>query len=204
MDVFLHVTRRRRHDLRVARRRPREAQRQPRAGVSIRTTRTTCSPGPTAASTRRFDHGVTWRHSRNLPISQFYKLGARQRRALLQHHRRRPGHRHADRALAHDQRRGRPQPDWYVPLGADGYGCAFDPSDPNIVYVEMAGRATSTATTATTRALDIQPQPAAGRAARALELGRADHHQPALADAARTSARSASGAATTAATPGAR
>ena len=27
--------------------------------------------------------------------------------------------------------------DWYVPLRADGYDAAFDPTDPNIVYMEI-------------------------------------------------------------------
>ena len=34
--------------------------------------------------------------------------------------------------------------DWYIPLGADGYDSVFDPEDPNIVYRDSAGLATST------------------------------------------------------------
>jgi len=84
-----------------------------------------------------FDEGTTWRHFSNLPISQFYKLaidnaepfynvvaGAQDLGTLLG----------PSRTTNSEGVRNQ---DWYVPLGADGYDCAFDPEDPNIVYMEI-------------------------------------------------------------------
>jgi hypothetical protein len=50
--------------------------------------------------------------------------------------------------------------DWYVPLGADGYDAAFDPEDPNIVYVEIQQGLLYRLNRETEEVLNIQPQPA--------------------------------------------
>ena len=91
--------------------------------------------GTDAGLYETFDEGETWRHFPNLPISQFYKvalsngepfydvLGGAQ-----------------DLGTVHGPARttnmeGVRNRDWYVPLGADGYGVAIDPRDDNILYL---------------------------------------------------------------------
>jgi photosystem II stability/assembly factor-like uncharacterized protein len=81
-----------------------------------------------------FDDGATWRHFANLPVSQFYKVALSSRApyydvlAGAQ-----------DLGTLHGPARtmsveGVRNQDWYVPYGADGYGVAFDPDDPDVFY----------------------------------------------------------------------
>jgi len=82
-----------------------------------------------------YDEGVTWRHFPNMPVSQFYKvalsngepfydvLGGAQDLGTVHG---------PSRTLNLEGVRNR---DWYVPLGADGYGVDIDPRDPNIMYL---------------------------------------------------------------------
>jgi hypothetical protein len=49
--------------------------------------------------------------------------------------------------------------EWYVPLGADGYDVAFDPEDPNIVYMEIQEGLLHRHNRTTGEDLNIQPQP---------------------------------------------
>ncbi|MCG8461531.1 MAG: hypothetical protein MI919_35065, partial [Holophagales bacterium] len=109
-----------------------------------------------------FDHGTTWRHFGNLPISQFYKLAV-------------DGSRPFYRVLAGAQDLGTllgpartsngegvRNEDWSVPMGADGYACAFDPEKPDLLYLEWQVGNLHRYDLATAEALDIQPQPAPG------------------------------------------
>ncbi len=109
-----------------------------------------------------FDEGSTWRHFGNLPISQFYKMaldsslpfynvlgGAQDLGTLLG----------PSRTTNVEGVRNR---DWTVPLGADGYACAFDPDDPNTVYMEWQVGRLYRHDLRTGEGLDIQPQPAPG------------------------------------------
>jgi len=54
--------------------------------------------------------------------------------------------------------------DWYVPLGADGYGVAFDPSDGNIGYMEFQQGYMFRHHRDSNELVHIQPQPAPGDA----------------------------------------
>lgn len=112
-----------------------------------------------------FDEGITWRHFPNLPISQFYKLsldssepyynivgGAQDLGTLIG----------PSRTMNVEGVRNR---DWYVPLGADGYDNAFDPKDPNIVYMEIQEGNLHRYNRKTEEGMDIQPQGAIGEAA---------------------------------------
>ena len=82
-----------------------------------------------------YDQGDTWRHFNNLPISQFYKLGldnslpfynivagAQDLGTLIG----------PSRTTNTEGIRNR---DWYVPLGADGYGSVYDWKDSNTAYM---------------------------------------------------------------------
>lgn len=107
-----------------------------------------------------YDEGSTWRHFPNLPISQFYKLaldntepfynvvvGAQDLGTLIG----------PSRTMNVEGVRNQ---DWYIPLGADGYDAAFDPEDPNIVYMEIQQGLLHRHDRTTNEVLNIQPQPA--------------------------------------------
>lgn len=109
-----------------------------------------------------FDHGATWRHFGNMPISQFYKMaldnaepfynilgGAQDLGTLLG-----PSRTTSVEGVLNS--------DWSVPLGADGYACAFDPEKPDLVYLEWQRGRLHRFDQQTGELLDIQPQPAAG------------------------------------------
>ncbi len=118
--------------------------------------------GTDAGLYETFDEGNTWRHFPNLPVSQFYKLaldsqepfydvlgGAQDLGTLLG----------PSRTMNVEGVRNR---DWYVPMGADGYGVAFDPEDPNTLYMETQVGNLYRYDRRSEEALDIQPQPAPG------------------------------------------
>ena len=105
-----------------------------------------------------FDEGTTWRHFPNLPISQFYKLsldnslpyynivgGAQDLGTLIG----------PSRTMNTEGVRNQ---DWYVPLGADGYDNAFDPKNPDIVYMEIQEGNLYRHNRKTEEGMDIQPQ----------------------------------------------
>ncbi|MGI9550697.1 MAG: WD40/YVTN/BNR-like repeat-containing protein [Aurantibacter sp.] len=115
--------------------------------------------GTDAGLYETFDEGSTWRHFSNLPISQFYKLGldnsepfynivggAQDLGTLIG----------PSRTLNTEGVRNQ---DWYVPLGADGYDTAFDPEDPNIVYMEIQQGLLHRHDRRSEEVLNIQPQP---------------------------------------------
>lgn len=118
--------------------------------------------GSDAGLYETFDEGTTWRHFPNLPISQFYKLaldntepfynivgGAQDLGTLIG----------PSRTMNVEGVRNQ---DWYVPLGADGHDAAFDPDDPNIVYMETQQGNLQRYDRRSEEALNIQPQPDPG------------------------------------------
>ncbi|MEZ4972975.1 MAG: glycosyl hydrolase [Cyclobacteriaceae bacterium] len=115
--------------------------------------------GTDAGLYESFDEGTTWRHFENLPVSQFYKLsldnalpfynvvaGAQDLGTLIG----------PSRTLNAEGVRNQ---DWYVPLGADGYDVAFDPKDPNTVYMEIQEGNLVRLDRATEEVISIKPQP---------------------------------------------
>ena len=109
-----------------------------------------------------FDEGKTWRHFPNLPVSQFYKLalsnaepfydilgGAQDLGTLFG----------PARTMNAE---GVRNSDWYVPMGADGYGVAIDPEDFHIMYLETQVGDLYRYNRRTEEALSIQPQPEPG------------------------------------------
>ena len=118
--------------------------------------------GTDAGLYETFDEGTTWRHFPNLPISQFYKvalsnaepfydlLGGAQDLGTVHG---------PSRTLNREGVRNR---DWYVPLGADGYGVEIDPRDPNILYLMTQQGNLHRADRRSGETLHIQPVAAPG------------------------------------------
>ena len=111
-----------------------------------------------------YDEGTTWRQFPNLPIAQFYKIaldnaepfynvvaGAQDLGTLLG-------------PTRTTNTEGVRNQDWYVPLGADGYDAAFDPEDPNTVYMEIQGGELNRLDRKTQEVIKIKPSPAPGDA----------------------------------------
>lgn len=118
--------------------------------------------GTDAGLYESYDDGVTWRHFPNMPISQFYKIAVSSREpyydvlAGAQ-----------DLGTLHGPARtlnveGVRNQDWNVPYGADGYGVAFDPADPDLFY-QMSQRGNLLRHHAVSgENVSIRPQPAPG------------------------------------------
>ena len=117
--------------------------------------------GADAGLYETFDHGVTFRHIPNLPISQFYRVavdttepfynvlgGAQDLGTLLG-----PARTQGVEGVRNQ--------DWTVTLGADGYHVAFDPEDPEIAYMEWQNGNVIRMNRRTMELQDIQPQGAA-------------------------------------------
>ncbi len=118
--------------------------------------------GTDAGLYETFDRGTTWRHFPNMPISQFYKvavsnnepfyeiLGGAQDLGTLWG----PARTASTEGVRNE--------DWHFPMGADGYGVQFDPTDPDIMYL-MTQQGNLYRTDRTSEeSLQIQPQPAPG------------------------------------------
>ncbi len=91
--------------------------------------------GSDAGLYETFDRGVTWRHFPNLPIAQFYKVAASNHAPFYQVL---AGAQDLGTLLGPARTRtveGVRNEDWLVPLGADGYGVAFDPVEPDVMYM---------------------------------------------------------------------
>jgi photosystem II stability/assembly factor-like uncharacterized protein len=106
-----------------------------------------------------FDEGTRWRHFPNLPIAQLYKVAVNSREPFYD-------------VLAGAQdlgtlhgpsrtlnREGVRNQDWYVPMGADGYGVAFDPQDPNVMYLMWQEGNLYRKDRRNEEAVSIKPQP---------------------------------------------
>jgi photosystem II stability/assembly factor-like uncharacterized protein len=106
-----------------------------------------------------FDNGITWRHFPNLPVAQFYKIGLDNTEPFYNVV---VGAQDLGTLLGPSRTtnvEGIRNQDWYVPLGADGYDVAFDPVDPNIVYMEIQEGQLHRLTRTTGEVLNIQPKP---------------------------------------------
>ena len=118
--------------------------------------------GTDAGLYETFDEGITWRHFPNMPISQFYKvalsnsepfynvLGGAQDLGTL----------HGPARTTNVE--GVRNEDWYVPMGADGYGVAIDPTDDQTLYLMTQQGNIYRYDRRSEEALSIQPQPEPG------------------------------------------
>ena len=118
--------------------------------------------GTDAGLYETFDRGTTWRHFPNMPISQFYKvavsnnepfyeiLGGAQDLGTLWG---------PARTMSVEGVRNE---DWHFPMGADGYGVQFDPTDPDILYLMTQQGNLYRTDRGSEESIQIQPQPAPG------------------------------------------
>ncbi len=118
--------------------------------------------GTDAGLYQSFDEGTSWRHFPNLPVSQFYKVAVNNREPFydVMVGAQDLGTLHGpSRTLNRDGVRNQ---DWYVPLGADGYGVAFDPRDPELLYLMYQEGMLFRNDRRSDEPLSIRPMPAAG------------------------------------------
>ncbi|HVS13780.1 MAG TPA: glycosyl hydrolase [Thermoanaerobaculia bacterium] len=112
------------------------------------------------------DHGATWRYAANLPLTQSYKLAVSQRlpagspyyEVLIGTQDNGSQHGPIGTPTTHGIRNS----DWIVPFGADGYACAIDPTDPDILYVSWQTGHPLRYDAKNGELVDIQPQPEPG------------------------------------------
>jgi len=118
--------------------------------------------GTDAGLYESFDEGRTWRHFPNLPVSQFYKLALSSREPFYDvlGGAQDLGTLHGPSRTLHGD--GVRNQDWYVPLGADGYGVAFDPSDPDVLYLMWQEGRLNRIDRRNDEELSIRPEPASG------------------------------------------
>ncbi|WKW14353.1 VPS10 domain-containing protein [Pseudogemmatithrix spongiicola] len=108
-----------------------------------------------------FDEGQRWRHFPNLPLSQFYKVALNDRSPFYDvlAGAQDLGTLHGPSRTLH--REGVRNQDWYVPLGADGYGVAFEPGNPDLMYLMWQEGMLARKDRRNDETVMIKPQPAA-------------------------------------------
>jgi photosystem II stability/assembly factor-like uncharacterized protein len=108
-----------------------------------------------------YDRGATWEHVANLPIGQFYAAGVDMRKPYrvyggLQDNGSWGG------PTATQNFEGITNADWYRVMGADGFYCQIDPTDPDTVYAEGQYGMLRRINIRTGDSVDIRPRPPMG------------------------------------------
>jgi len=109
-----------------------------------------------------FDQGETWKFLANLPVTQFYKLSLDNDSPVYNV----VGGTQDNNTQVGPTRtlnvQGIRNSDWFITVGGDGYDCAMDPEDPNVIYSEWQVGGLMRYDKASGELIDIQPQPEPG------------------------------------------
>lgn len=109
-----------------------------------------------------FDSGLNWRHMRNLPVTQFYKLSVDDQLPFYNIYGGTQDNSTQGGPSRTDNRHGIQNSDWKVVLDWDGHQTATEPGNPNIIYAERQEGQLSRIDMTTGEAIDIQPEPGDG------------------------------------------